>query len=369
LAFAYRPHLMARWLARPMLDAGVTALAAAREADDRLGEAAAGFTLALAAETMGDLAAAARHLHRSAELSEALGWGDAQAVALNNLGVIQIQGGRLQEAAKAFQHNIAVMREAGNKDGEALGLTNLGLLLAVSGRPREGVELMREALRIRALIGPRAAMVSLHTGLGAAYRDLGEPGQAKEELLDAVRIGRETGERYFTCVAEATLIGVACDVGNYAEARERLDHTWQLVENIGLAKLNALTSLHAGWFDLVQGRAGTARGWYERVLSYGETAGDSWHSARALIGIAACERAASRAGAAVRAAARALRWVEKSGHRLQIADAHLELAQSHAVFGRRARALAHARIAAEVARECGYRAGQRTAERVLAQLG
>lgn len=369
LAFAYRPHLMARWLARPMSDAGVTALAAAREAGDRLGEVAAGFTLALAAETMGDLGAAARHLHRCAELSDSLGWSDAQAVALNNLGVIQIQGGRLREAAEAFRHNIAVMREAGNRDGEALGLTNLGLLLSVSGRPREGVELMREALRMRALIGPRAAMVSLHTGLGAAYRDLGETSQAREELLDAVRIGRETGERYFTCVAEATLIGVACDVGDYAEARERLDHTWQLVEIIGLAKLNGLTSLHAGWFELVQGRPEAARGWYERVLSYGETAGDSWHTARALIGIAACERAAARAGAAVRAAARALRLVEKSGHRVQIADAHLELAQAHAAFGKRDRALAHARIGADVARESGYRAGQRAAERVLAQLG
>lgn len=368
LAFAYRPHLMARWLARPMREAGITALAAAHEAGDRLGEAAAGFTLALAAETMGDLAAAARHLRRSAELSEALGWGDAQAVALNNLGVIQIQGCRLQEAAEAFRHNIAVMREAGNKDGEALALTNLGLLLSVSGGPREGVELMREALRIRTLIGPRAAMVSLHTGLGAAYRDLGDPGQAREELLDAVRIGRETGERYFTCVAEATLIGVACDVGEYAEARERLDHTLQLVENVGVARLNALTSLHAGWFDLVQGRPDTARDWYERVLSYGETAGDTWHSARALIGIAACERAACRAGAAVRAAARALRLVEKCGHHVQIADAHLELAQSHAVFGKRTRALTHAHIGAKVARETGYRAGQRTAERVLAQL-
>ncbi|WP_034261175.1 AfsR/SARP family transcriptional regulator [Actinospica robiniae] len=369
LAFAYRPHLMARWLARPMLEAGITALSAAREGGDRLGEAAAGFTLALAAEAIGDLSTAARHLHRSAKLSEVLGWGDAQGVALNNLGVIQTQSGRLQEAAEAFRHNIRIMREAGNKDGEALALTNLGLLLSVSGRPREGVELMREALRIRALIGPRAAMVSLHTGLGAAYRDLGQPGQAREQLFDAVRIGRETGERYFTCVAEATLIGVACDVGEYAEAQERLDHAWQLVEIVGLAKLNALTSLHAGWFDLVQGRAGTARGWYERVLSYGETAGDSWHSARALIGIAACERAASQAGAAVRAAARALRLVQKSGHRVQIADAHLELAQSHAVFGRRARALAHARIGAEMARESGYRAGQRTAEQVLAQLG
>jgi len=369
LAFAYRPHLMARWLAQPMREAGTRALAAAREAGERLGEAAAEFTLALAAETMGDLAVAARHLRRGAELSAALGWSEAQAVALNNLGVIQIQGGRLREAEEAFRHNIAVMRETGNRDGEALGVTNLGLLLAVSGHPREGVKLMREALRTRALIGPRAAMVSLHTGLGAAYRDLGEDGQAREELLDAVRIGRETGERYFTCVAEATLIGVACDVGDYAEAAERLAHTWQLVELVGLAKLHALTSLHTGWFELVQGHADAARRWYERVLSYGETAGDAWHTARALIGIAACERTASQPEAAVRAAARALRWVEKSGHRIQIADARLELAQTHAAFGNRDRALRHARIGAEVARESGYRAGRRTAERLLAQLG
>lgn len=376
LAFVYRPHLTARGHARAMLDAGTTALSAARACADRseaevgkeLGEAASHLILATAARGVGDLHAAATHLRRGAELSTALRWAGAQAVALDELGVLEVLAGRPQQAAARFRSNLAVMRSSGNKDGEALALTNLGLLFVVSGRLREGAVLLRKALRLRALIGPLSDTVRLHAGLGAAYHDLGELERANEELHEAVRIGRETGERYFTCLATADLVGVACDLDDHVQAREHLERTWERVEAVGLAKPAAFAALHAGRFELTQGRADAARSWYDRALSYGESAGDAWHTAQALIGIAASERAEACPGAAVRAGARALRCAEKSGYRVQAARARLELAHAHAAFGDRARALVHARTSAEQARACGFHAGVRTAEQLLTTL-
>ena len=369
LAFLYRPHLTARRLARPLLDAGTTALAAAYEAGEGLGEVAARLTLAAAAHALGDLSAATTHLRRGAELGSALGWAGAQAEALDALGLIEVQRGRPRHAAAKFRHNRAVLRAAGNRDGEALTLTSLGLLFAGSGRPVEGARLLREASSLReALGGAHSDAVRLHAGLGAAYRDLGELERAGEELLEAMRIGRETGERYFTCLAAASFVGVACELGEYAQAREHLGRAWELVDAIGLAKPAALAALHTGRFELAQGRAERARPWYDRALGYGESAADPWHTAHALLGIAACERDVARPGSAVRAGARALRCAERAGHPVQIAQARLELAQAHAAFGNRARALAHARAGAAQARACGFRAGARTAEQLIGAL-
>ncbi|MBR7837738.1 winged helix-turn-helix domain-containing protein [Actinospica durhamensis] len=376
LAFLYQPHLTARGHARAMLDAGTTALSAAHECEDKsgaeagtkLGEAASRLILAAAARAVGDLDAAATHIRGGVELSTALGWAGARAVALDELGLLEVQADRPQHAAARFRSNLAIMRSAGNKDGEARALTNLGLLFVVSGRLREGARLLRRALRLRALVGPPGDAVRLHAGLGAAYHGLGELQRANEELHEAVRIGRETGERYFTCLATAGLVGVACDLDDHMQARAYLERTWELVETVGLAKPAAFAALHAGRFELAQGRAVAARRWYDRVLSYGESAGDGYHTAHALIGIAACERAEARPGAAVRAGASALHCAEKSGYRVLAARARLELAQAHAAFGDRARALVHARAGAERARACEFHAGVRTAEQLLATL-
>ena len=368
LVFAYRPHLFARSHARPMYDAGTIALAAAEADGDPVGQAAARLTLAVAAEKLGTLDEAAEHLRWASLLCDKTGWAAGQAAALNDLGVVQIQDGRLREAAVAFERNIAAMREHDDRQGEAHARTNLGWLLAVSGRLRDGVDQLRQAADFYVEFGPRHKLTPVLAGLGVTYRELGEFARAEQFLADAIAIGTQTGEPHFTCVAQGTLAELCCDRGDFARAREHLDRTDELVRRTGLAKLAALTAIHRGWFELVQGRADAAKPWYERVLSYGESAGDPWYRARGLIGVSACLRADKQAGACVRAAARALGCAQRSGHRVQLAEAHLELSQAHAEFGDPNRAITHARRAAQIAQECDHWASRQTAAHILARL-
>lgn len=367
LVFAYRPHLMARSYARPMYDAGTTALAAAD--GDPVGEAAALLTVAVATEKLGNLAEAAEHLRPAADLCDRTGWADGQYAALNCLGVVWIQDGRLGAATTAFERNIAAMRAVGDRTGEAHARLNLGILILMSGRLRDSVDQMRRAADFYLATGPRNKLPPSLAFLGITCRELGEFGPAERLLTDAVTIGTEIGDPYYTCLAEGTLAGVHCDLGDFAKARKHLDRADELVEQTGLAKLAALTALHRGWFELAQERADAAGPWYERVLSYGESAGDPWHRARGLIGLAACLRAEGRATASVRAAARALQAVRRPGYRIQVAQARAELAQTHAEFGDPNRAMAHAGQAARIAQECGHWAVAHTAARVLARLG
>jgi DNA-binding SARP family transcriptional activator len=365
LAFAYRPHLYARSHVQAMHDAGATVLAAAQAAGDVLVEAAARLTLGLAAEQLGALAEADEHMRRAAELCATTGWAEGQAAALSDLGVVRLQGGRLDEAAAAFDQTIAVTRKSGDHEGEALATANLGLLLAMSGRLREGVDKLRQAADYYGEFGPRRKLTPALVGLGEAYRQLGEFARARTALAEAVAIGVPAEEPFFTCAAWGTLAGLCCDLGEFAEARDHLDRADALVEQTGLMKLRSMTAVHHGWFELAQGMTGADRAWFDTVVSYGDEAGDPWHRARGLVGVAACLRADRQARACVRAAVRALCGARRSGHRLQLADAHLELAMAHTEFGDPRRARAHARAGARIAEECGYWAAIRTATSLL----
>lgn len=367
LVFAYRPHLFARSHARAMYDAGATALAAAD--DDPVGEAAARLTLAVAAEKLGTLAEAAEHLRQAENLCDKIGWVAGQVAVRNGLGVVWIQDGRPREAVTAFERNIATMRDTGDREREAHARMNLGLLIAMIGGLRDGVDQMRQAADFYRQSGPRAKLTPLLAFLGVTHRELGEFAQAQQMLTDAIAIGAQTGDPYYTCVAEGTLAGVHCDLGDFARAREHLSRADELVERTALAKLAALTAMHRGWSELAQEHADAARPWYERVLSYGESAGDPWYCARGLIGLSACLRANRQATASIRAAARALRYVQRPGYRIEIAQARLELAQTHAEHGDPNRAMAHAQHAARIAQECDHWASAHTAAHVIAQLG
>jgi len=366
LAFAYRPHLFARSDARPLHDTGVTALAAAH--DDPVGAAAARLILAHAAEKLGTLAESAEHMRAAVLLCDQAGWAAGRASALNGLGVVGMQNGRTGEAVAAFERNIAAMCDIGDRQGAALARMNLGLLIAMCGRLREGVGQLRRAADFYLEFGPAAKLTPALAFLGITYRELGEFAQAEQSLTDAISTGERTGDPYFACVAEGTLAGVWCDRGDFVRASEHLDRADELVERTGLVKLAASTAMHRGWFELVRERAGGARPWYERVLSYGESAGDPWYRARGLIGLSACLRADKESVASVRAAAGALHSTRRCGYRVPVAQALLELAQTHSEFGDPDRALAHAHDAARIARECDHWATTHTAAHVIARL-
>ena len=361
IVFSLRSLFIERPSVRPWLAAATTALEAAGAQGDELGEAMSHRGIAIAHEQLGDLAAAGLHLRRSAELSRRLNWDEGETSALNNLGIISIQHGRLGEAAQAFRSNAAHYRRIGDTAGLARSLCNLGLVQAVRGDLREGLAVLRRAQAL----GTGLSRAAVLFGIGAALRDLGENDEAAQALAAAVAAGHEAGETYFTCAAEGTLAGLACDRGDLDAAAVHLARAWELARRVGLAKREALTSIHQGQYDLLRADPTAAAESFGRVLSYGTDCADPWYIERGLIGLAAVHRRAGRNAAAIRAARRALISATATGYRVQQEEALLELAHVHLAAGRPHIALARATAAAAIARRCGHRSGEAHAELLL----
>ncbi len=80
---------------------------------------------------------------------------DAEAQALNDLGVISQKLKKRGEARKQFEAAIALFAQTGDERGRAQALGNLGTLLGEIRRPREAVAQLEQAQDIFTQIGDK----------------------------------------------------------------------------------------------------------------------------------------------------------------------------------------------------------------------
>jgi tetratricopeptide (TPR) repeat protein len=125
-----------------------TALAAARRAGDRLGEADTLAGLGVMQRETGDYPAAAASLAQAPAIYADLGDGPGQAYALNELGALRTLAGNYPAAAALHQQALALARGASDRLAEAATLNDLGLALLTAGDyPAAAADLQRCACR------------------------------------------------------------------------------------------------------------------------------------------------------------------------------------------------------------------------------
>ncbi len=108
---------------------------AARQAGDRSAEASALSNLGVVDLQQGRHRRAASHLQRALSLSREAGDRIGEAGALMNLGVADLRQGRYQQAVSQLERALALSRETGDRTGEAHALINLGVV-----RGRQGLD-------------------------------------------------------------------------------------------------------------------------------------------------------------------------------------------------------------------------------------
>ena len=132
--------------------------------------------------TRGDFDRAEELFLRTIELA---GSPVTRAKALQNLGAINAEQQRFEEAERYFLASRAEYREAGDARGEALSLLNLGRLQMERGEPR----LARETLDAAAHASSEAGDMEIHAGallnLGIALSAQGLHAAAEERITTA----------------------------------------------------------------------------------------------------------------------------------------------------------------------------------------
>ena len=149
------------------------ALAAAGQAGDRAGQAAALNELGILQRATGAHSAAAASHQQALELYRGLGDRLGQASALDNLGRVERETGDYPAAVASHQQALALYRDLDHQAGEALATTNLGTAQARTGDYPAAAASHQQALAIFRDIGHRLGQAIATGNLGRAifYRD------------------------------------------------------------------------------------------------------------------------------------------------------------------------------------------------------
>jgi tetratricopeptide (TPR) repeat protein len=167
------------------------ALATARQAGDRAGQADALNELGLLQWATGDHPAAAVSVTRALELYRGLGDRLGQASAMDKLGRVQFDTGDYPAAAASQQQALDLFRDLGHRLGQALALTNLGIMQLRTGDYPAAIASLTQALGMFRELGDRYHQAEVLNDLGDMLSRSGDSRQARDQHARALAIARE----------------------------------------------------------------------------------------------------------------------------------------------------------------------------------
>ncbi|MFP5264444.1 MAG: ATP-binding protein [Blastocatellia bacterium] len=144
----------------------------------------------------------------------------AVARALNSLGIIYKEQGKLTEAEEAHNQSLAIRLAADDRIGEGQTLMNLGLVYMSQGRTEEAERAFQQSLLIAREFGKRATEGRALNNLGIIYRNEGKWAEAEEAYNQSLIIKRETNNRIDEEKTLSNLGNVYADQQQWKEAEE-----------------------------------------------------------------------------------------------------------------------------------------------------
>jgi tetratricopeptide (TPR) repeat protein/transcriptional regulator with XRE-family HTH domain len=210
-----------------------TALAAARRAGDRHGQADALNHLAMFEAMTGDLAAGAANQRQAltlyGELSDRLGQGDA----LHTQGFVHWMAADYPAAAASFEQALIRYREAGDRIGQGDALSGLvGVQQFAADYPAAGASL-RQALALFREAGDRYGQAMCLGGLSILRIPTGEYPAAVTGLQQARELFHDMGDRFGEALQIAGLGVVQRLTGDYPAAMASLRQARKIFGAIG----------------------------------------------------------------------------------------------------------------------------------------
>ncbi len=225
-----------------------TALAAARQAEDRSGQAGLLDELGLLQQLTSDYPAATATLAEAIELFGDLGDLPSQAHARNHLGLVQIDIADYPAAEANHRQALALARDSGDQLAEAVSLIDLGLVQWLTGAYQAALASYDEALPLTRRLGSAFDEADALCERGAALRQIGDYPAAFADEQQALNLFRQLGDRLGQAWALDELGLLHQATGDYpaaaASSAAAIELFRDLGDRSGLAKaLNSLGEL------------------------------------------------------------------------------------------------------------------------------
>ena len=261
------------------------ALAAARRAEDRLGQADAHAGLGFVQREMGDYTAAAASLARAMTIYADLGDRPGHAHALTELGFLGVLTGDYGAAAVSYQQALALARSATDRLGEAAALNHLGLVQHLTGDYLAAAASQQQALALFRDLGNLHGQAYTLNDLGAVQRETGDYRAAAASQQQSLALFRDLGDLLGRARALNDLGVVQHETGDYAAAAASHEQALALFRDLGnrLGQAEALDRL--GELATRTSATGQALECHTRALAIARDLSAAPEEARALEGL------------------------------------------------------------------------------------
>ena len=210
-------HTQGHW--SEALSLGKAALAAARTAGDRMGQAWALNQLGIAQELTGDYPAAAASQTEALRLFCDIGNQRGQAWALAQIAVVQRLTGNYPAAAASQTEALQLFRDIGNQRGQAFALDHLGVVQRLTGNHGAAAVSQTEALQLFRDIGDRQGQAWALNHLSVVQQLTGDHQAAAASLTQALQLYRDIGDRHGQAEAAIKLGELRCLSSAHHNAR------------------------------------------------------------------------------------------------------------------------------------------------------
>ena len=276
-------HTQGHW--SEALSLGKAALAAARTAGDRMGQAWALNQLGIAQELTGDYPAAAASQTEALRLFRDIGNQRGQAWALNELGLVQWLTGDYPAAAASQTEALLLFCDIGNQLGQAWALAQIAVVQRLTGNYPAAAASQTEALQLFRDIGNQRGQAFALDHLGVVQRLTGNHGAAAVSQTEALQLFRDIGDRQGQAWALNHLSVVQQLTGDHQAAAASLTQALQLYRDIGDRHGQAEAAINLGELRCLSSAHHNARGYYAQALSIARDINAPDQEARALEGI------------------------------------------------------------------------------------
>jgi tetratricopeptide (TPR) repeat protein len=172
-----------------------TALTAARQAGDRLGEADTLTTLGALQRNTGDYPAAATSFARALALYNDARDQPGQARTLDQVGILRTLTGDYPAAATSHQQALALFTGLGDRHGQAWTLSGLGLLQQLTGDHPAAAASQQQALALFRDLGDVEGQAYALNSLGVVQQETGDYPAAVASQQQALELHRDIGHR------------------------------------------------------------------------------------------------------------------------------------------------------------------------------
>jgi len=262
-----------------------TALAAARRAGNRPGQAIALGELGVLAWQTGDYPAAAASLTEALAQYRDIGDPAGQALVFNQLGFVQVLTGDYPAANASFRQALELVRGAGDQVAEADVLNHLGFAQQLTGDHTASEANLAGALALTRRLGRQQREAQVLNDLGTLRTMTGDYAAAAADIEQALAMFRDGGNRLAQAWALNDLGSVQTMTGDYAAAAANIERALAMFGDLGnrLGQAEALNRL--GELSCRTGATGQAREHHTRALAIARDIGVPFEVAHALEGL------------------------------------------------------------------------------------